>query len=173
MTQPAALKPDFDDAARTLSEEFYKAVDKNDIDEAMDLLEQGAEPQGKGFIMAAGRGECSLVKRMIEKGAAIDAVNKFGYTALMSAISGKRVDVVQLLIESGADTAIRNNEGETAGVLAEARGHKSIIQLLDDAPAIRQRALDETEARKNAAMHATASSRQRALRGLHRLGNNL
>lgn len=53
-----------------------------------------------------------------------------GNSALaLAAMSGHR-DVVEHLLAHGADASIKNTEGKTAAMLAEAKGHSEIAALL-------------------------------------------
>ena len=55
-----------------------------------------------------------LVNALIEHGADVNAVDKYGWTALMIAAGLTHADVVRRLIEAGADVLARNENGETA-----------------------------------------------------------
>jgi len=50
------------------------------------------------------------VKKLINSGANVNAQDKDGNTALFSAINGNRGSVVMILLDSGADTKIQNNQ---------------------------------------------------------------
>jgi ankyrin repeat protein len=60
--------------------------------------------------------ECSLV--LIEHGADVNIVNKYGRTILMVAIVNKNLRTATLLLEYGADLSARDNEGESAFEIA-------------------------------------------------------
>ena len=52
--------------------------------------------------------------RLLEQGARIDAVDPEGRTALMHAVEKQEAEVVQLLLERGADIAVVAKSGMTA-----------------------------------------------------------
>jgi ankyrin repeat protein len=56
--------------------------------------------------------------------------SQHGQTALMLAVSHGRLDMVQLLIEAGADVNIRDEDGSTALMCAAEHGHMEIVKYL-------------------------------------------
>lgn len=58
-----------------------------------------------------------------------------GKTALMYAASDNAIDVVRLLIESGADVNAKNNDGLTALMYAEEEDAAEVMELLKAAGA--------------------------------------
>jgi ankyrin repeat protein len=63
------------------------------------------------------------MKALLQEGARIDDRDFFGQTALMlAACHTTNPEIVQLLIEAGADTRAKDNEGKTAFDLAAANG---------------------------------------------------
>ena len=69
-----------------------------------------------------------IAKLLIDAGANVDAGN--GETPLVSAILQKDVRLVELLISSGADVNLHNNEGESAYSYAAAVGDYRLKQML-------------------------------------------
>lgn len=65
------------------------------------------------LMVASALGRIELVRFLLEKGADINAQDKYGDTALMDAASD-HPEVVELLLEKGADVNIRNKLGKTA-----------------------------------------------------------
>lgn len=55
-----------------------------------------------------------------------------GHTALMYAVLLGHADVVQLLLEYGCDTDLKNNEGKTAIDLARLFHEDEIVELLEN-----------------------------------------
>ena len=53
-----------------------------------------------------------------------------GTTALMLAAQDGHVEIVRLLLESGADKHLAMNDGRTALIVAPQRGHLEIVELL-------------------------------------------
>jgi ankyrin repeat protein len=57
-----------------------------------------------------------------------------GQTALMLAVSHGRLDMVRLLVESGADMNIQDEDGSTALMCAAEHGHTEIVKHLLSQP---------------------------------------
>ena len=82
--------------------------------------------------MAAGEGDLSRVKILLEQGAQIASKDARGHNALHIAVCGGHMEVAQLLAEMGPDL-IRtrtNNHGLTALHFAAIQDFESIVQLL-------------------------------------------
>jgi ankyrin repeat protein len=75
------------------------------------------------------------VKKLIEAGADINAVDKNGITALQRASSWGRSDVVKMLIEAGADVNVVGVNGRTALYWASYWGYSEIVKILKEAGA--------------------------------------
>ncbi|MEM4626579.1 MAG: ankyrin repeat domain-containing protein [Candidatus Bilamarchaeaceae archaeon] len=87
------------------------------------------------LIEAANTGNAELVKRLIERGADVNAKTGWGKTALMRAAMGGHTETAKLLIERGADVNAKSNNGETALMYALVKGHPEIAELLRKAGA--------------------------------------
>jgi ankyrin repeat protein len=71
------------------------------------------------LMQAAFSGQVDTVQQLIEKGATVNAKNKFEMTPLINAVSrpyssGNAIEVVKLLIKNGADINSKTKEGWTA-----------------------------------------------------------
>jgi ankyrin repeat protein len=100
------------------------------VDMAELLISKGAAVgrQGRGgdipLIIAARRDCLPLAKMFISKGAAVDAVDEEnGDTALIEAVSGGYLDLVEYLIGKGANTGTKSQGGRSLLMLATYRGH--------------------------------------------------
>jgi len=86
------------------------------------LLERGADPGGAGHISpfaaplhtAAAANQLEIARLLIEKGAPIDARQQGGYTPLMIACVQGRRDIVDLLLEAGADPGLKDDFNRSA-----------------------------------------------------------
>ena len=71
---------------------------------------------------------------LLEGGAAVDAVNNLGATALVFAATTAQPRCVRLLLEAGADATLRatggDYEGKTALEMAELGGEAEVAALL-------------------------------------------
>ena len=78
------------------------------------------------------RGDIDAVRRLCDEGAAVDEVDATQkQTPLMVAASLGSLEIVWQLMESRADTSLRDEEGNSALDLARARGHADVVSLLD------------------------------------------
>ena len=75
------------------------------------------------LVAAAGKGDAAVVQAALREGAAIDARDRNGRTALLIATHANKVEVARVLIAAGADVNARSARG------AAARTHKR-AQLL-------------------------------------------
>jgi hypothetical protein len=91
------------------------------VDESSRHHDDGERPP---LVEAAAPGMVSeeqrmaLVDALLKRGAAVDATDRYGYTALMSAASRGDVVLVRRLIEAGASVNTRAGDGRTALMLA-------------------------------------------------------
>ena len=82
---------------------------------------------------AGKRGDLSIANLLLQAGATVDAVTDYGMTALhLAAANGKKNQVVEALLNAGADKAVKNNFGKTALDYAQEENYPAIVKLLRD-----------------------------------------
>ena len=89
--------------------------------------------------MAASWGESSpldeeVFKRLNKSGVQVNAVNTNGWTALMHAVDSspyENPNFVRQLLRFGADTTMKNNEGDTALDIATKKSYRETMHLLE------------------------------------------
>lgn len=64
-------------------------------------------------MLCAWKDNAEMIKAFIDYGIDVDIKNNRGETALMSAIEGQSLSVIQLLISNGANVNLKNQEGKT------------------------------------------------------------
>ncbi|MEV7404551.1 ankyrin repeat domain-containing protein [Streptomyces sp. NPDC091267] len=89
------------------------------------------------LVRAAEAGDVTSVARQLERGAAVDAPDSRGRTALDVAAGQGHAGVVRLLVDAGADPEQRAGEHKesTPLCLAAIRGHTAVVGALLDAGA--------------------------------------
>jgi ankyrin repeat protein len=105
------------------------------------LLDHGANPllfdkNGMSTLMLAAEHQGpALLKRLKDRGVAVDAKSADGSTALMYAVAGRNADNVAALIAWGADVNVENLSGDTPLALARYEDESKIADLLKAAGA--------------------------------------
>jgi ankyrin repeat protein len=79
---------------------------------------------------AAATKQAKIVKLLLAHGAAVDAKQHGGWTALQATADNGDVESTVALLEAGADPSLANEAGKTALDMASAKGHKDIVRLL-------------------------------------------
>lgn len=78
-------------------------------------------------------GETEKIRRLLQSHlnrAYMDSKDADGMTPLMYAAREGRLEIVEYLVQRGADTKAQNNAGWTALALAESNGHTDVIRFL-------------------------------------------
>jgi uncharacterized protein len=116
---------------------LHDAAKSGDVDEAKQLLDQGAalaEPDQAGepaLLIAALNGHADVIALLLDRGADVNVRNKGGLTALHAAAYGGHVDLVELLIERGAPVNESENLYHMSPLHAAAEeGHTEVVELL-------------------------------------------
>ncbi|KAJ0012933.1 hypothetical protein NQD34_017267 [Periophthalmus magnuspinnatus] len=76
----------------------------------------------------------SVVKELFSKGDVNAKASQAGQTALMLAVSNGSLEMVQALLEQGAEVNLQDDEGSTALMCASEHGHEEILKLLLQQP---------------------------------------
>ncbi|MFC0206371.1 ankyrin repeat domain-containing protein [Novosphingobium soli] len=104
------------------------------------LLRAGADPckpdLGQGNTAQMGvafKGDDRIAARLLQERCDVDARNKAGQTALMMASLFGRSAQVEMLLDKGADPAIRDASGRTAGSVAQGQGNAALATRLETA----------------------------------------
>ncbi len=109
-----------------------------DMETLMLLIENGADifdfdDEGVSvFDMAVTYDNKEMINYLIEQGKDVNkTTRKSGFTALMAAACYGRVEIAQILLESGANKDAKDMKGFTALDFARKMNKKSILTLLD------------------------------------------
>jgi ankyrin repeat protein len=81
---------------------------------------------------AIDKGDTTVVRSLLAKGANVDATDERGSTPLLLASSLGRADIVHLLLAKGADINMNSNNGETALMKAARMGLADLVKLFLD-----------------------------------------
>jgi hypothetical protein len=95
------------------------AASIGDIGLIRELAGRGSKPTASTLMSAAEFGCTDAVRELISLGADVNgSIPETGDTPLMTAVTHARVEVVRLLVRSGARPEARNRDGDTAAGLA-------------------------------------------------------
>ena len=81
------------------------------------------------------QGDKQTVVELLDYVSYMPVINLYGRTALMSAARSGQTEIVQVLLQAGADVNHRDSRGYTALRWAAERGNEEIVRLLLDADA--------------------------------------
>jgi len=81
------------------------------------------------LIMAARLGGMNITEELLKNGANVDARNLNGATALMQAVLSDEGEISNILIESGCDPTIRDNNGKLPIHVARLRNDPGVMQV--------------------------------------------
>lgn len=95
------------------------------------IISQGITLEEKNFVMAAARGDTTIVTAFLETGMPIDSLRPSdGWSPLIAASFYKKTEVVKLLLEKDAAVNIQDKYGKTALMQASSMGAEDIVSLL-------------------------------------------
>jgi uncharacterized protein len=83
-------------------------------------------------VLAARRGDVTIIELLLKAGAGVDAQGPAGWTALMQAAGNGHAEAVSALLAARADPTMRNTVGRTARDLARRAGHDAIERPLPE-----------------------------------------
>lgn len=102
------------------------------------FLDAGAQidskdSSGRTALMYASSGDfAGTVELLLERGAKVNVRGTLeGFTPLMTAAAEGLVDVVQVLLDAGADPDLTDKDGDTALKFARQNGHAEVVALLE------------------------------------------
>lgn len=120
---------------------LLKAAGWGNVEYIQLLLDSGADLEHRSNIgktalhesVSIGRrdGSAQMVRTLISKGANFKTRDKWGRTALMDAARWGNLEVVQLLVDAGADIEEKSNEGLTALDYARSKKKSLVIVYLE------------------------------------------
>jgi ankyrin repeat protein len=122
--------------AMEVSLTLFSAVDRNCIDLATKLLDQGASVDARDRLgarplgHAAKSGHLQMVDLLLARGSPINARNLAGATALYFAAEGSHISIAQRLIERGADVKLTGRSGVSPIAAAAYAGNDIIFDAL-------------------------------------------
>jgi ankyrin repeat protein len=95
---------------------------------------------GTALIAAAHLGHAEVVRTLIAAKAPLDHVNNLGWTAVIESIvvgdGGKRqIATLKALVDAGANINLSDRSGDTPLILAQRRGYKEMVAILEKASA--------------------------------------
>jgi len=127
------------------SAKLWDGVYKNNYKKIEEAFKEGADVNMKNdngawfFIVASGHGNARTVNVLLEKGIDVNITDDYNFnnnTALSIAVINAKYDVVELLIENGADINKENNKGDTPLIHAIRSEDYKMVQLLLEHPYI-------------------------------------
>ena len=116
--------------------ELVRAVERDDRDTALKLLQSGADPRigdvdgTTALHWAAHVGDAQLARALLKAGANPGEQNDYGSTPMSAAAEVGATAVIKELLEAHADVESPNGEGQTALMLAARTGRVDAAELL-------------------------------------------
>jgi hypothetical protein len=85
------------------------------------------------LLQAAEDGDLAQLKKCLARvRGGVNAADDEGFTALHQAAQEGHADIVQYLLDNGADIDLTDNDGATARDLAENNDHQDVVELLEN-----------------------------------------
>lgn len=114
---------------------LHIVVARRDETWLMFLLQRGADPNladNRGvtpLLLACRMGFVTGVEALVKNGARVDESNATGETPLISAVLGKNLALVRVLLAAGADPGRADSSGRSAADYARLEGSQSTIAM--------------------------------------------
>lgn len=99
------------------------------------LASHAATNDDRSLLNAARKGDMTVVKTSLARGADVNAASNFNITPLRAAAMSGHAAVVKILLSHGADPNIRGNDGMTALSFPKARQQWEIVRMLKEVDA--------------------------------------
>jgi ankyrin repeat protein len=93
------------------------------------IAAQTSPAEGARFLPGSTR-PSDIARGLVERGADVNAQSKSGVTALMIAATHNSAPMIGLLMDAGADPALKNQQGQTATDVAEKNGNQEAAQAI-------------------------------------------
>src|SRR5919197_3402567 len=139
MSSPSPMKGQTPADAQAL----MRAADEGDAARVRVLLAAGADANaaaegGETALMrAAARGHVEVVETLLDAGGDVHAESENGFTPLFMAVFFGHADVARALLARGSDPSALTRVDTTAEEWARSWGSAEIVELLENADAIR------------------------------------
>lgn len=125
------IKKEYEDAANNNTAKLLDLIIKGEEKPVADFIEKNpqtvnaAEPLTgwTPLIIAAGEGHEAIVNLLLEKGAELDARDKKGFTAMLTAGRNGKLRTAADLINKGADPSIQDTSGKSILSYAQQYGY--------------------------------------------------
>ncbi len=145
----------FDSLEEAEDEDLDAVLAEYDAADAERAAAEAAQAQAAPFFEAARAGDWKSLLKQIESGANVNAVDqKTGYTALHTAAEAGNTEIMQGLLDHGADIEAKTFQGHTPLMLAAQAGQTEAVRMLLE----RNPSLDSTTTRTETALYFAAKS---------------
>lgn len=119
------------DAAHALFFRLLDAQESNEVDSVLAELDLDSQLHQEIFFVLASNHEFKLMQRLLDAGSNVNCTNGFNQTALHWAALEGDEELVDWLLEHGADSTIRETQfGGTGSGWADAGDHQSLAKKL-------------------------------------------
>jgi len=123
---PDLLKSILDGQPQTALALINQGADVNATDTTT-----GSAPGSTALMYAAWKGDTAIVNALLQKGAEVNAKNKYGLTALIRAVAKGHTSIVKTLLQKGAVVNVKDNiVGMTPLLSATLHDDTTIMQIL-------------------------------------------